>query len=67
MWEGTFALLARDRDNEYLMIDISIVRAHAQAATRPLARSGILHLPDPPQCAGVHQNPKLCVVLLGTL
>jgi transposase len=33
VWEGIFALFARDRDNEYLMIDSSIVRAHAQAAT----------------------------------
>lgn len=33
VWERIFALLARDRDNEYLMIDSSIVRAHAQAAT----------------------------------
>jgi len=34
VWEGIFALLARDRDNEYLMIDSSIVRAHAQAVNR---------------------------------
>lgn len=33
VWERIFAHLARDRDNEYLMIDSSIVRAHAQAAT----------------------------------
>src|SRR3569623_244290 len=33
VWERMFHLLARDRDNEYLMIDSSIVRAHAQAAT----------------------------------
>lgn len=33
VWERIFALLSRDRDNEYLMIDSSIVRAHAQAAT----------------------------------
>ena len=33
VWEGIFAALARDRDNEYLMIDSSIVRAHAQVAT----------------------------------
>lgn len=33
VWEGIFTSLARDRDNEYLMIDSSIVRAHAQAAT----------------------------------
>jgi putative transposase len=28
-----FEALSRDRDNEYLMIDSVIVRAHAQAAT----------------------------------
>ena len=33
VWERIFTLLARDRDNDYLMIDSSIVRAHAQAAT----------------------------------
>jgi transposase len=33
VWERVFASLVRDRDNEYLMIDSSIVRAHAQAAT----------------------------------
>ena len=33
VWERVFTLLSRDRDNEYLMIDSSIVRAHAQAAT----------------------------------
>jgi putative transposase len=33
VWECVFHLLARDRDNEYLMIDSSIVRAHAQAST----------------------------------
>lgn len=33
VWEHVFTVLTRDRDNEYLMIDSSIVRAHAQAAT----------------------------------
>ncbi|OJU60159.1 MAG: IS5 family transposase [Altererythrobacter sp. 66-12] len=33
VWERVFTLLARDRDNEYLMVDSSIVHAHAQAAT----------------------------------
>ncbi len=33
VWERVFQALTRDRDNEYLMIDSSIVRAHAQAAT----------------------------------
>jgi transposase len=33
VWERVFAALTQDRDNEYLMIDSSIVRAHAQAVT----------------------------------
>lgn len=33
VWELVFQALTQDRDNEYLMIDSSIVRAHAQAAT----------------------------------
>jgi len=33
VWEAIFTLLPLDRDNAYLMIDSSIVRAHAQAAT----------------------------------
>ncbi len=43
VWEHIFQTLTRDRDNEYLMIDNSIVRAHAQAATgSPLCRFGSL-------------------------
>ncbi len=38
MWERVFHLLSRDRDDAYLMIDSSIVRAHAQAAT---GRTGV--------------------------
>lgn len=41
VWERIFAHLARDRDNEYLMIDSSIVRAHAQAATGQKGGSAI--------------------------
>lgn len=33
VWERVFDALSRDRDNDYLMIDSAIVRAHAQAAT----------------------------------
>lgn len=33
VWEHVFAALAADRDNQYLMIDSTIVRAHQQAAT----------------------------------
>ena len=33
VWERVFLALIEHRDNEYLMIDSSIVRAHAQAAT----------------------------------
>ncbi len=31
VWETVFAMLSRDRDNAYLMIDSAIVRAHTQA------------------------------------
>jgi transposase len=33
VWERIFQSLTQDRSNEYLMIDSSIIRAHAQAAT----------------------------------
>ena len=32
-WDRMFEVLIRDRDNDYLMIDTTIVRAHQQAAT----------------------------------
>ena len=33
VWERIFAVLSKDRRNEYLMLDTSLVRAHQQAAT----------------------------------
>jgi putative transposase len=33
VWERVFAALIRDRDNQYLMLDTTLVRAHQQAAT----------------------------------
>jgi transposase len=33
VWERVFEDLARDRDNQYLMLDSTLVRAHQQAAT----------------------------------
>ncbi len=33
VWEGLFAALTSDPDNDYLMLDSSLVRAHQQAAT----------------------------------
>ena len=33
VWERVFASLTADPDNEYLMLDSSLVRAHQQAAT----------------------------------
>ena len=33
VWERLFVVLSRDRDNEHLMIDSTIVRAHQQAAS----------------------------------
>ncbi len=33
VWEGIFAALTSDPDNDYLMLDSTLVRAHQQAAT----------------------------------
>ena len=33
VWEGVFDSLAGDPDNQYLMLDTTLVRAHQQAAT----------------------------------
>ena len=33
VWEGIFDDLVKDKKNQYLMIDSTIVRAHQQAAT----------------------------------
>jgi len=33
VWERVFEALIRDRRNEYLMLDTTLVRAHQQAAT----------------------------------
>jgi putative transposase len=33
VWERVFGALTQDRDNRYLMLDSTIVRAHQQAAT----------------------------------
>ena len=33
VWERLFAALTRDPDNDYLMLDSTLVRAHQQAAT----------------------------------
>jgi len=33
VWERIFAMLSADPDNDYLMLDSTLVRAHQQAAT----------------------------------
>jgi len=33
VWDAVFASLIKDRDNQYLMLDTTLVRAHQQAAT----------------------------------
>jgi transposase len=33
VWQQVFQALTADRDNQYLMLDSTIVRAHQQAAT----------------------------------
>ena len=45
VWDRVFDALTTDRDNQYLMIDSTIVRAHQQAATgkggRAIRRWGV--------------------------
>jgi putative transposase len=38
VWEQVFAVLTKDRDNEYLMLDSTIVRAHQHATNCPEAK-----------------------------
>ena len=33
VWDEVFASLIKDRDNQYLMLDSTLIRAHQQAAT----------------------------------
>ena len=40
VWERVFAALTTDRDNQYLMIDSTIVRAHQRRAEKGGQRSG---------------------------
>src|ERR1700722_6222744 len=40
VWESLFKALADDPDNEYAMIDATIVRAHSIAPARPKKRRG---------------------------
>jgi len=48
VWEKVFHELLRDRKNQYLMIDSTIVRAHQQAATGPKkgARTRLWGVPE---------------------
>lgn len=54
VWERVFAALTADRDNQYLMIHSTIVRAHQQAASgKGCQRSGAGALPRRTD----HQDP----------
>src|SRR2546423_5001570 len=56
-WERVFEVLTKDRNNEYLMLDTTLVRAHQQAATGkggPKSGSGAL-----PRRID-QQNPHAC-------
>lgn len=33
IWENIFAILIKDKENDYLMLDSTLVKAHGQAAT----------------------------------
>jgi putative transposase len=38
VWENVFAELIKDRDNQYLMLDTTLVRVHQQAASGRVAK-----------------------------
>ena len=58
VWEKVFLQLSADADNEYAMIDSTIVRAHQHSAGAQKSRSE--DQSDRPIAAGVeHQNPRL--------
>jgi putative transposase len=47
VWEKVFAALIKDRDNQYLMLDSTLVRAHQQAATgKGGARTRLWDVPE---------------------
>lgn len=50
IWEKIFKHLILDRDNEYLMIDSTIVKAHQQAATCENARPQATELQNTLSC-----------------
>ena len=57
VFERVFKLLANDHDNEYMMIDATIVRAHQHRAG-PQKRGRASHRPIPRRID--HQNPRGC-------
>ena len=57
VWDRVFESLTRDRDNKYLMLDTTLVRAHQQAATGKRGpKSGAGAFPRRTD----HQNPHAC-------
>mgnify|MGYP002384046928 CR=1 FL=1 len=57
VWERVFAALTADRDNQYLMLDSTIVRAHQQAAS---GKGGPRITPWGVPEADDHQGPHAC-------
>src|ERR1700721_1469190 len=57
VWERMFQHLAADADNEYAMIDSTIVRAHQHSAGALKKRSRSSHRPQPGWIE--HENPRL--------
>src|SRR5215510_14322312 len=55
VWERVFEHLAREADNEYAMLDSTIVRAHQHSAGAPKKRCGPGNRPKPRRIE--HKNP----------
>lgn len=58
VWTWVFELLAEDADNEYAMIDSTIVRAHQHSAGAEKKRRRPGHRPFPRRLE--HQDPHAC-------
>src|SRR5215472_16722780 len=57
VFERIFKLLAEDHDNEYVMIDATIVRAHQHSASTYGARGGYFCTLDRQHCYGCRPSP----------
>jgi hypothetical protein len=67
VWEKVFKHLAQDADNEYAMIDATIVRAHQHSAGAKNSSAEKEDIADIPQVAATHRVINLNYSIHGVL